>query len=78
MKVSGNTSCNSYQGKVSVDDTSMHFNEALAVTEMMCADGDKGERTYLEMLRKTNHYSIKKDTLQLLDDTLLLMRFIKK
>lgn len=75
-QVSGNTSCNSFSGKIKLDGSSISFNEPLAMTKMFCEGG--GETTFLEMLKKVNRFSVSGDTLNFLIDDISVMRFIRK
>lgn len=59
-QVSGNSSCNSFSGKLVADDNSINFNEPMAVTKMACPG--EGEAVFFEMLKKVNKYSINGDT----------------
>ncbi|HSD15344.1 MAG TPA: META domain-containing protein [Flavobacterium sp.] len=77
--VSGNSSCNSYSGKLIVDGDKISFKEPMAMTRMMCGDG-KGESIYMENLQKINSYSVSEDskTLNFNMDNKPLMRFKRK
>lgn len=59
-RVSGNSSCNSFSGKLVADDTSINFNEPMAATKMACPG--EGEAIFFEMLKKVNKYTINGDT----------------
>jgi heat shock protein HslJ len=79
MRVSGNTSCNSYSGPFTTADGTISLAGPMAVTKMMCADGALGETTYLEMIRKINRFSVSdSNTLSLMIDDVSVMRFAKK
>lgn len=74
--VSGNSSCNSFSGKLNADDTSINFNEPLVLTKMACPG--EGERVFLETLKKVNKYTINGDTtLNFLMGDIAIMRFKK-
>jgi len=75
-RVSGNSSCNSFSGKLLADDTSINFNEPLAVTKMACPG--EGEAVFFEMLKKVNKYAITGDTtLNFMMGDIAIMRFRK-
>lgn len=75
-RVSGNSSCNSFSGKLIADDTSINFNEPLAVTKMACPG--EGEAVFFEMLKKVNKYAITGDTtLNFMMGDIAIMRFRK-
>ncbi len=78
-RVSGNASCNSYSGKLNVDGNKISFKEPIAVTKMMCLDG-QGESVYLSTLEKIDSYSISEDgkTLNFIMGDIAMMRFEKK
>lgn len=74
--VSGSSSCNHFSGKLVADDTSLNFNEPLAVTKMACPG--QGETVFFEMLKKVNKYTINGDTtLNLMMGDIAIMRFKK-
>jgi len=79
-QVSGNSSCNSYTGKLSVDGNKIDFAQPMAVTKMMCLDGLQGEQTYLSTLQKITSYDVTDDgkTLNFISGDIALMRFTKK
>lgn len=75
-RVSGNSSCNSFSGKLLADDTSINFNEPLAATKMACPG--EGEAVFFETLKKVNKYSITGDTtLNFMMGDIAIMRFRK-
>lgn len=75
-RVSGNSSCNSFSGKLLADDTSINFNEPLAATKMACPG--EGEAVFFEMLKKVNKYAITGDTtLNFMMGDIAIMRFRK-
>jgi heat shock protein HslJ len=76
-KISGNTSCNNFNGKLNVDGNKINFNDPMAMTRMMCQG--QGEATFLETLKKVNSWSvIDGNTLNLLMGDLAMMRFSRK
>lgn len=72
----GNTSCNSYSGKLTADDRKITFPDHMALTKMYCPG--EGEPVFLETLKKINAYSIQDNTLTLMMDEVPMMRFAKK
>lgn len=78
-RVSGNSSCNSYNGKLSVDGNKIDFTQPMMMTKMACMDG-QGEQTYMSTLQKITSYDITDDgkTLNLISGDIALMRFTKK
>jgi heat shock protein HslJ len=75
-RVSGNSSCNSFSGKLIADDTSINFNEPLVATKMACPG--EGEAVFFEMLKKVNKYAITGDTtLNFMMGDIAIMRFRK-
>lgn len=78
-RVSGNSSCNSFNGKLNADGNKINFNEPMAMTRMACMDGN-GETVFMETLQKINSYSITDDgkTLNLIMGDIAMMRFTKK
>ena len=78
-RVSGNSSCNSYTGKLSVDGNKIDFTQPMVMTKMACMDG-QGEQTYMSTLEKTTSYDITDDgkTLNLMSGDVAMMRFTKK
>lgn len=76
--VSGNTSCNNFNGKLIVEGNKIDFTIPLAMTKMMCQDG-KGENVFLGTLKKVNTYSISNGTsLNFIQDDISVLRFSKK
>jgi heat shock protein HslJ len=76
-KVMGNSSCNSFNGKLNVTGNKINFNEPMAMTRMMCP-GD-GETTFMETLKKVDSWSVTDGkTLNLLMGDVAMMRFSKK
>lgn len=78
-RVSGNNSCNSYTGKLNVTGNKIDFTQPMAVTKMMCLDG-QGEQTYMGALQKITSYDITDDgkTLNFISGDIAMMRFTKK
>ncbi|WP_206430290.1 META domain-containing protein [Flavobacterium ustbae] len=78
-RVSGNNSCNSYTGKLNVTGNTIDFTQPMAVTKMMCLDG-QGEQTYMSTLEKITSYDITDygKTLNFISGDIAMMRFTKK
>ncbi|MFB9076634.1 META domain-containing protein [Flavobacterium procerum] len=78
-RVSGNSSCNSYTGKLVVEGNKIDFTQPMAMTKMMCLDG-QGEQVYMSTLQKVTSYDITDDgkTLNLISGDIATMRFAKK
>ncbi|SHH10467.1 META domain-containing protein [Flavobacterium defluvii] len=78
-QVSGNSSCNNYTGKLVIDGNKIDFTQPMAMTKMMCLDG-QGEQTYMSTLQKITSYDITDDgkTLNLISGDIAMMRFTKK
>lgn len=76
-RVSGNSSCNSFSGKLLADDTSINFNEPMIATKMACPG--EGEATFVEVLKKVSRYDITSDsTLNFMMGDIAIMRFSRK
>lgn len=75
-RISGNSSCNSFSGKLLADDSSINFNEPLVTTKMACPG--EGEAVFFETLKKVNKYAITGDTtLNFMMGDIAIMRFRK-
>lgn len=74
--VSGNASCNGFNGTVAIDDKAMQFSR-FAVTRMMCVH-ENMEQEFLTELSKITTYEIKADGLYLYSDNGLVMKFKRK
>jgi len=76
-KVSGNTSCNSFNGPLNIEANQVNFKEPMPMTRMMCEGA--GESTFLETLEKVTAYAItENNTLALMNDDIAIMRFSRK
>jgi heat shock protein HslJ len=74
--ISGNTSCNSFGGGVSLSGNKFSVDPSLITTKMFCP-GD-GETVFLETLKKVQTWSVKDAaTLELLLGDVPMMRFTK-
>ena len=78
-RVSGNNSCNSFTGKLVVTGNKIDFNQPMAVTKMMCMDG-QGEQVFMSTLPKITSYDVTDDgkTLNFISGDIAMMRFTKK
>jgi len=78
-QVSGNNSCNSYTAKLVLNGNKIDFTQPMAVTKMMCPDG-QGEQVYMNTLSKITSYDITDDgkTLNFISGDIAMMRFTKK
>lgn len=75
-RISGNTSCNAFNGKLVADGNKISFANPLATTRMMCPG--EGERAFLDTLKKVNAYAINGNTLTFIMGDTALMRFVRK
>jgi heat shock protein HslJ len=78
-RVSGNNSCNSFTGNLSVTGNKIDFTQPMAVTRMMCQDG-QGEQVFMNTLQKITSYDVTDDgkTLNFISGDIAMMRFTKK
>lgn len=77
--ISGNSSCNSFNGKLVLDGNKIDFTQPMAMTKMMCMDG-QGEQVFMSTLQKITSYDVTDDgkTLNLISGDIATMRFTKK
>lgn len=77
--ISGNSSCNSFNGKLVLDGTKIDLTQPMAMTKMMCQDG-QGEQVFMSTLKKVTSYDVTDDgkTLNLISGDIAMMRFTKK
>ena len=76
-RFSGNTSCNSFSGKLNVEGNKINFRDPYAMTKMMCPG--EGENVFTETLKKVNTYSITDgNTLNFISGDIAIMRFTRK
>lgn len=74
--ISGNTSCNGFSSKYTMNGNSIRF--APGISTMMACPGN-GEKAFTEMLQKVNKYALSDDkTLNFLIDDVAVMRFVRK
>ena len=78
-RISGNNGCNSFSGTLKVEGNKIDFTQPLAVTKMMCLNG-QGEQVFMSTLSKIDTYSITENgkTLNFISGDIAMMRFTKK
>lgn len=78
-RVSGNNSCNTFTGNLAVTGNKIDFTQPMAVTRMMCQDG-QGEQVFMNTLQKITSYDVTDDgkTLNFISGDIAMMRFTKK
>jgi heat shock protein HslJ len=78
-RVSGNSSCNNFNGKLSVTGNKIDFTQPMAMTKMMCMDG-QGEQVFMSTLQKITSYDVTDNgkTLNFISGDIAMMRFTKK
>ncbi|MEO5636710.1 MAG: META domain-containing protein [Chitinophagaceae bacterium] len=74
-ELGGNTTCNGFSSKFTINRNNIHFADALK-TMIFCEGG--GEEAFLSILKKVNKYSVNDNTLTFLTDDVAIMRFAKK
>ena len=76
-RVSGSTSCNSFNGMFTMDGGKINFNQPLAMTRMLCSG--EGEQAFLDVLKTVNGYAVSDgNTLTLIMGDIAVMRFTRK
>jgi heat shock protein HslJ len=76
-ELGGNTSCNGFSSKITIEGNKISIAEPFAKTMIFCEGG--GESTFLNMLKKVNRYTVTDgNTLTFLIDDIAVMRFTKK
>ena len=76
-KISGNSGCNSFSGKLVTDGNKISFAEPMIMTKMFCPGG--GEPLFLQNLQKVETYLIVNDTtLNFMMGEIAIMNFVKK
>ncbi|WP_342084585.1 META domain-containing protein [Dyadobacter sp. OTU695] len=77
QKFSGNTSCNSFAGKLKTDGSKIDFTEPFMMTKMFCPG--EGENKFVETLKKVTSYSVSEgNTLNFISGDIGVMRFTRK
>ena len=76
-EISGNTSCNAFSAPFKMDGMNIKFGDGRST--LMACEGN-GERTFLDMLKKVDGYSLSDDnkTINFLTGDVAVMRFVKK
>ena len=74
-KISGNSSCNSFNGLMVLNGNRLSFSN-LAVTEMMCVH-ENMETKFLKVLPTITKYELIDDELHLFEKEVVLMKFKK-
>lgn len=76
-QVSGQNSCNSYNGPLNADDVHIRFNEPMMMTKMACPG--EGESVFMKTLETVTSYTIENDTiLHFISGDVAVMRFSKQ
>lgn len=76
-RVSGNTSCNNFNGKLNASGSKISFADPMAMTKMFCEG--QGESTFMSILSKVDSWTITEgNTLNLKMGDVNMMRFVKK
>jgi heat shock protein HslJ len=75
-ELGGNTSCNGFSSKITIDKNKITIAAPFAKTMIFCEGG--GEETFLNMLRKVNKFAVDGNTLTFLIDDVAVMRFARK
>ena len=78
-ELGGNTSCNGFSSKITIDGNKITIAEPFAKTMIFCEGG--GETTFLNMLKKINKYAVTDGNLNILTfmiDDVAVMRFTRK
>lgn len=75
-EISGNTSCNGFSSKLTINGNKMSISEPGPMTMRYCEGG--GEKVFLDMLKKVTGYDVQQNTLVMLQDDIVVMRFTKK
>lgn len=71
----GNTSCNSFSGRLNIIGSKINFTEPITLTKMFC-DGE-GETAFINTLKMVTEYSIADDQLIMQMGTTTVMKFRK-
>lgn len=74
-RISGHTGCNSFNGPLKVEGAKLDMTSPLSTTRMMCP-GD-GEKTFLEILKTVNGWTVRENELRLMQSDLTVMKFQK-
>jgi heat shock protein HslJ len=75
-KISGFGGCNSYFGTVALEGD--HFTvSGVGSTKMYCDETMETEDTYFRLLQQVDHFAVKDNTLQLLEEGKVLLEFTR-
>lgn len=72
----GNTGCNSFNGKIAVNGDKLSFTEQAVVTQNDCQGYN--EDAFMASLIKVNHYKIDHGVLELMIDETILSKWVRK
>ncbi len=75
-RFSGNTGCNALSGNFIIKNDALSFGANMISTKMACPGYN--EKTFLDNLLKTNRFEIKNGVLQLMYNTTILSKWIRK
>ena len=76
-ELGGNTSCNGFSSKITIDGNKISIAEPFAKTMIFCEGG--GETSFLNMLKKVNRYAVTNgNTLAFIMGDVAVMRFTRK
>ena len=73
---SGNSGCNTINGKFTTSGSFIAFDKNFTSTKMACADNS--EKEFLSTLQKVNKYTAANDELELSQGEIVLMKFKRK
>jgi heat shock protein HslJ len=74
-RFSGNTSCNSFSGVLTIEENKLHFPETMMMTKMFCQG--EGEASFVNALKIVDSYAIEGNTLKLLVNNVPVMKFTR-
>ncbi|MBL7743447.1 MAG: META domain-containing protein [Chitinophagaceae bacterium] len=75
-KISGNGSCNSFGGKLTIDGNTLIFGNIFS-TKMYCSDVQSVEDDFFKQLQKVTRYEIKGNKLLLFEGDNLVLEFVE-
>ena len=75
-EVHGNTSCNGFTSKTTINGNKISISEPGPMTMRYCDGG--GEKPFLDMLKKVTSYNVNGNTLTFIQGDIAVMRFTKK
>lgn len=74
---SGNAGCNRFNAQVTANKATGTLSISNIATTRMACENMEAESNYVKMLGKVNRYRVKGKTLELLQNDLLLLKFVK-